>query len=186
MIKFIIGIIVGLYISEFYDYTFSGVLDYFQGVLNGIKKWYSRTLDFSVSIFLKIGWFYTNVWKLVISLFCYWGYNLLMKPSIQEKIIQYRYSEDGDSSINFKNVRRLYPHHKMVRTTDELVDTLRIRHKVKISKEDIKKILEKKLSSFRSLDFTDGKISRYSRYDKETKTWLKCRKVIYGFRFESR
>ncbi len=38
MIKFIIGIIVGLYISEFYDYTFSGVLDYFQGVLNGIKK----------------------------------------------------------------------------------------------------------------------------------------------------
>ena len=106
-----------------------------------------------------------------------------MKPSIQEKIIQYRYSEDGDSSINFKNVRRLYPHHKMVRTTDELVDTLRIRHKVKISKEDIKKILEKKLSSFRSLDFTDGKISRYSRYDKETKTWLKCRKVIYGFWF---
>ena len=71
-----------------------------------------------------------------------------MKPSIQEKIIQYRYSEDGDSSINFKNVRRLYPHHKMVRTTDELVDTLRIRHKVKISKEDIKKILENKLSGF--------------------------------------
>ena len=69
-----------------------------------------------------------------------------MKPSIQEKIIQYRYSEDGDSSINFKNVRRLYPHHKMVRTTDELVDTLRIRHQIKISKEEIKKILEKKLS----------------------------------------
>ena len=76
-----------------------------------------------------------------------------MKPSIQEKIIQYRYSEDGDSSINFKNVRRLYPHHKMVRTTDELVDTLRIRHKVKISKEDIKKILEKKLSNFQKSRF---------------------------------
>ena len=38
MIKFIIGVIVGLYISEFYDYTFTNLVDYISNLLNSHKS----------------------------------------------------------------------------------------------------------------------------------------------------
>jgi len=38
MFKFLLGMVVGLYISEFYNYTFSGALDYIVGVLNNIEN----------------------------------------------------------------------------------------------------------------------------------------------------
>tara|TARA_B100001057_G_scaffold388615_1_gene396122 strand:+ start:363 stop:485 length:123 start_codon:yes stop_codon:yes gene_type:complete len=39
MIKFVIGVIVGLYIGEYYDYTFSGMMDWIDSLLqnkNGV------------------------------------------------------------------------------------------------------------------------------------------------------
>ena len=38
MIKFIVGVIVGLYISENYDYSFSTLLDFIDNILDTQKE----------------------------------------------------------------------------------------------------------------------------------------------------
>ena len=53
VIKFILGVIVGLYISESYDYTFSQLLEWIEGVLNGIQKMTTPEPLISLYLFFK-------------------------------------------------------------------------------------------------------------------------------------
>ena len=111
-----------------------------------------------------------------------------INKELADTIVRLRYGCEKDKSINLKNVRKHFHHRQMTRTTEEIVDSLRILYKdadfyQKLTGRQIQNFLKERLSLFRSLDFDGQKISKYIRFSKQGGYWLKNRKYCYAYWF---
>ena len=91
-----------------------------------------------------------------------------INKELADTIVRLRYGCEKDNSINLKNVRKHFHHRQMTRTTEEIVDSLRILYKdadfyQKLTGRQIQNFLKERLSLFRSLDFWSfDRVSRSS------------------------
>ena len=102
-----------------------------------------------------------------------------INKDIANKIVRLRYGRDDDETITIDNVRKHFSHREMTRSCGDISTALKFRHKINLSSKQISSFLAKRLSVFRSLDFDGQKISRYAKYNKSNKVWLKSRKICY-------
>ena len=102
-----------------------------------------------------------------------------INKDIANKIVRLRYGRDDDETITIDNVRKHFSHREMTRSCGDISTALKFRHKINLSGKQISSFLAKRLSVFRSLDFDGQKISRYAKYNKSNKVWLKSRKICY-------